>query len=294
MTGIPQDKLDKLTNVGLPCSTTVPLDQEQLRPAFARSLRSLILSSQTIKRLEDLREEIAGLEGDDRRRMATRKWWSWRGVNSTSLSRSSQRSTQTLKIQLLPKDAADDRSVILEVRAGTGGDEAALFAADLFRMYSRYAEAQKWSVEIVDVSENASRRIPGGRCRDPREMGVFARLKYESGVHRVQRVPATEASGRIHTSAATVAVLPEPEEVDLDIRPEDIAHRYDAGVRRRGAARQQDRLSGSHYAPSDRYHRGFGGEIAAPEPASRHGCAAVAGLRNGTGEGGAGAGRSAA
>jgi peptide chain release factor 1 len=126
-----------------------------------------------------------------------------------------------LKIQLLPKDAADDRSVILEVRAGTGGDEAALFAADLFRMYSRYAEARKWSVEIVEASENdlgGYREVVAAIRGD----GVFARLKYESGVHRVQRVPATEASGRIHTSAATVAVLPEPEEVDLEIRPEDI------------------------------------------------------------------------
>jgi peptide chain release factor 1 len=128
---------------------------------------------------------------------------------------------QRLRIQLLPKDEADDRSVIVEVRAGTGGDEAALFAADLFRMYSRYAELRNWKVEIIDVSEND---LGGYReiVAAIRGEGVFARLKFESGVHRVQRVPATEASGRIHTSAATVAVLPEAEEIDLDIRPEDI------------------------------------------------------------------------
>ena len=126
-----------------------------------------------------------------------------------------------LKIQLLPKDEADDKSVIIEVRAGTGGDEAALFAADLFRMYSRYAELRKWTVEVIDASENdlgGYKEITASIKGD----GAFARLKFESGVHRVQRVPATEASGRIHTSAATVAVLPEAEDVDLDIRQEDL------------------------------------------------------------------------
>ncbi len=126
-----------------------------------------------------------------------------------------------LKIQLLPKDAADEKSAIIEVRAGTGGDEAALFAADLFRMYTRYAESKGWKVDVISMSESDL----GGYKEVIASItgrGVFARLKYESGVHRVQRVPATEASGRIHTSAATVAVLPEAEEVDIDIRPEDI------------------------------------------------------------------------
>lgn len=126
-----------------------------------------------------------------------------------------------LRVLLLPKDAADDCSVILEVRAGTGGDEAALFAADLFRMYQRYADLHGWKTEIISASENDL----GGYKEVIASIsghGVFARLKFESGVHRVQRVPETEASGRIHTSAATVAVLPEPEEVDIEIRPEDI------------------------------------------------------------------------
>jgi len=126
-----------------------------------------------------------------------------------------------LQIKLLPKDAADSRNVILEVRAGTGGDEAALFASDLFRMYQRYAEAQGWSVQLLSVSESEA----GGYREIVASIsgkGVYARLKYESGVHRVQRVPETESGGRIHTSAATVAVLPEAEDIDIEIRNEDL------------------------------------------------------------------------
>ncbi len=128
---------------------------------------------------------------------------------------------QAVALALLPKDAADSRAAILEIRAGTGGEEAALFAADLLRMYQRYAEAKGWRVELLD--ENPT-ELGGFRevVAAVRGEGVFARLKFESGVHRVQRVPETEAGGRIHTSAATVAVLPEAEEVDIDIRPEDI------------------------------------------------------------------------
>jgi peptide chain release factor 1 len=122
---------------------------------------------------------------------------------------------------LLPKDAADEKSVILEIRAGTGGSEAALFAGDLFRMYERYASDKGWRVEVLSASEGEA----GGYkeiIASVSGRGVFSRLKFESGVHRVQRVPETEAGGRIHTSAATVAVLPEAEEVDIDIRAEDI------------------------------------------------------------------------
>jgi peptide chain release factor 1 len=128
---------------------------------------------------------------------------------------------QQLKLLLLPKDPNDEKNVILEVRAGTGGEEAALFAADLFRMYSRYAEGQGWKVEIMSTSESDAggfkeviAMISGKR--------VYSRLKYESGTHRVQRVPETEAQGRIHTSACTVAVLPEAEDVDLEIDPGDL------------------------------------------------------------------------
>ena len=126
-----------------------------------------------------------------------------------------------IQILLLPKDVADTRNAILEIRAGTGGDEAALFAGDLFRMYERYAASKGWRVEVVSASDGDA----GGYkeiIATVSGKGVFAHLKFESGVHRVQRVPDTEASGRIHTSAATVAVLPEAEEVDIEIRPEDI------------------------------------------------------------------------
>ena len=123
---------------------------------------------------------------------------------------------RALSLALLPRDAADERAAMLEIRAGTGGDEAALFAADLFRMYQRYAEGQGWKVELISASSSES----GGfkeAIASVEGKGVFAKLKFESGVHRVQRVPATEAQGRIHTSAATVAVLPEAEEVDVQI-----------------------------------------------------------------------------
>jgi peptide chain release factor 1 len=128
---------------------------------------------------------------------------------------------QQLKVQLLPKDDADEKSAILELRAGTGGEEAALFAADLFRMYQRYADAHGWKVNIISASESST----GGYkeiIANITGKGVFARLKFESGVHRVQRVPETEAQGRIHTSAATVAVLPEAEEVDIKIDDKDL------------------------------------------------------------------------
>ena len=126
-----------------------------------------------------------------------------------------------MQVLLLPKDAADEKSAILEIRAGTGGSEAALFAGDLFRMYERFAATKGWKVEVLSASEGEA----GGYKEIIATItgrGVFSKLKFESGVHRVQRVPETEASGRIHTSAATVAVLPEAEDIDVEIRPEDI------------------------------------------------------------------------
>ena len=128
---------------------------------------------------------------------------------------------QQLKLLLLPKDAADEKSAILEVRAGTGGDEAALFAGDLLRMYQRYAEVKGWRFELMGMSESALGGIKEA-IASITGRGVFARLKFESGVHRVQRVPETESSGRIHTSAATVAVLPEAEDVDIQIDEKDL------------------------------------------------------------------------
>jgi len=128
---------------------------------------------------------------------------------------------EEIKLLLLPKDPNDDRSVVLEIRAGTGGDEAALFAGDLFRMYGRFAEANRWKVEIISASESDL----GGYKEIValvEGQGAYARLKYESGTHRVQRVPDTETQGRIHTSACTVAVLPEAEDIDIDINPADL------------------------------------------------------------------------
>ena len=128
---------------------------------------------------------------------------------------------QAVKIALLPKDEADAKNAILEVRAGTGGDEAGLFAAELFEMYRRYAVLHGWRFEVMEVSENDVGGMKEGIATIT-GANVFARLKYESGVHRVQRVPATENQGRIHTSAATVAVLPEAEEVDVNVEDKDL------------------------------------------------------------------------
>ncbi len=128
---------------------------------------------------------------------------------------------QDLKLLLVPRDPNDSRNVFLEIRAGTGGEEAALFAAQLFRMYSRYAEARRWKVEIVDRDDTGIGGIKAVTALIEGD-GAYSRLKYESGVHRVQRVPETEASGRIHTSAATVAVLPEAEDVDVKVEDKDL------------------------------------------------------------------------
>jgi peptide chain release factor 1 len=129
--------------------------------------------------------------------------------------------TQELRVALVPRDVYDEKDVIVEIRAGAGGDEAGLFAANLFRMYTRYAETNKWQVDVIDRHESG---IGGFKeiVFEVKGKGVYSKLKYESGVHRVQRVPVTEASGRIHTSTATVAVLPEAEEVDVDIKPDDL------------------------------------------------------------------------
>jgi len=138
-----------------------------------------------------------------------------------NLKKIKPRIKQELKILLLPKDPRDEKNVILEIRAGTGGEEAALFAADLFRMYSKYAESKGWKVEIIDSHPTG---LGGFKeiIANISGRGAFSKLKYESGVHRVQRIPVTEASGRIHTSTATVAVLPEAEDVDIKIEEKDL------------------------------------------------------------------------
>lgn len=189
--------------------------------AMSREYAEISPIVEKAKALRALRTELAGLEeiiGDaaadnDMRALAESEL--------RALEEKLPEVERELQLLLLPKDSADDRSAILEVRAGTGGDEASLFAADLFRMYQRYAEAHGWGFEPIETNETEL----GGYKEAIAEItgpGVFARLKFESGVHRVQRVPATEGSGRIHTSAATVAVLPEAEEVDVSIDEKDL------------------------------------------------------------------------
>ena len=139
----------------------------------------------------------------------------------TALASERERLLADIRLLLVPKDPNDEKNVVLEIRAGTGGDEAALFASDLFRMYTRYAERQGWKIDVLGLSETG-----GGGIKEVIALvegrNAYSRLKYESGVHRVQRVPETEASGRIHTSTATVAVLPEAEEVDIHVDPKDL------------------------------------------------------------------------
>jgi peptide chain release factor 1 len=130
--------------------------------------------------------------------------------------------TEELRLALLPKDPNDEKDIIVEIRAGTGGDEAAIFAGDLYRMYSRYAQNQGWKTDVISMSESSGKGGFKEIIFEVRGKNTYSRLKYESGVHRVQRVPITEASGRIHTSTATVAVLPKADEVDIDISPDDL------------------------------------------------------------------------
>ena len=175
----------------------------------------------TVKAYRATVDEIAGLDvllGDsatdpEMRELATQE-------RPTLLAKRDQLEQQ-IKLALIPKDAMDERDVVFEIRAGTGGDEAARFAGDLFRMYERFAARQGWTTEILSLTEGTK----GGFKEIVAEIkgrGPFARLKFESGVHRVQRVPDTEAQGRVHTSAATVAVLPEVEDVDIEIKPDDL------------------------------------------------------------------------
>lgn len=222
MNAIPEEKLDKLVerwetvqaelNSGVGQAAFARLSKEfsELDPVVT-VIRQLRAAEQEQRDLQELARDSSA----DREMRAM-------AVEELDVLRQRISSLEhDLKLLLLPKDEADDRSAILEIRAGTGGDEAALFAADLFRMYTRYAELKGWRTEVISVSEND---LGGYKevIASITGQGVFARLKFESGVHRVQRVPETEASGRIHTSAATVAVLPEAEEFDVEIRPEDI------------------------------------------------------------------------
>jgi len=192
-------------------------DYGRLAAEYAE-LKNIVVLLQALEAVRKEQADLAELLADNNQDSAMR---AYAQAEAPLLSAEAEELEQRLQILLLPKDAADERNVLLEIRAGTGGSEAALFAGDLFRMYERYAAAKGWKVELVSASE--------GEVGGYKEIiaavagrGAFARLKFESGVHRVQRVPETEGGGRIHTSAATVAVLPEAEEIDIAIKPEDI------------------------------------------------------------------------
>lgn len=175
---------------------------------------AIMMLRETEKEYEDLLELLNDPESDkDLKDMAQ--------VEAFSLKERLPTLEKAVKVLLIPKDAADEKNVILEIRAGTGGDEAALFASNLLRMYQRHSEIHKWKMEILDQTETGIGGIKDISVSISGK-GVYARLKFESGVHRVQRVPETESGGRIHTSAATVAVLPEAEEVDVDINESDL------------------------------------------------------------------------
>ena len=222
MSGIPEERLDRLIErwhvvqaeltKGPPQTTFVALSKEfaELDPLIA-----------TIQALRKAAQETRDLQAIVRDPAAAGEMAELAEAELADLEPRIEALEHRLKIQLLPKDSADDRGAILEVRAGTGGDEAALFAADLFRMYSRYADLKGWKVDLISLSENDL----GGYKEVIASIsgkGVFARLKFESGVHRVQRIPMTETSGRIHTSAATVAVLPEAEELDFELKQDEL------------------------------------------------------------------------
>ncbi len=218
--GLPSEKIDALVAraalVDAKLEATTDPDSLIKLSKERAELAPVVEAIAALRAAIDERAALAELiEGDDAEMAALAR------SERASLDETIERLTHEVRLLLLPKDAADEKSAILEIRAGTGGDEAALFAGDLFRMYQRYAALKGWRIEVMSESEGEA----GGSkevIAEVRGVGAFARLKFESGVHRVQRVPATESGGRIHTSAATVAVLPEAEEVDFQIRPEDI------------------------------------------------------------------------
>jgi peptide chain release factor 1 len=219
---LPQAKLDIL--LARHASLENDLLSQLSSEAYVRATRELSELSpivEAVKAWRAISDEIAGIDAliadpateADMRSMAESE--------RPALLARQEELAQNIRVALLPKDAMDERSVVLEIRAGTGGDEASLFAGDLFRMYERFAALQGWKVEVISASEGTM----GGYKEIVAEVqgrGAYAKLKFEFGVHRVQRVPDTEASGRVHTSAATVAVLPEAEDVDIHIKDDDL------------------------------------------------------------------------
>ena len=222
MTILPQQKLDALlARHALVESELASGLSPDAYVKLSREFAELSPIVETIKSYRTTDREIAELSALVDNSSTDAEMRKLADVERHELQDRKEKLAQQIRLALLPKDAMDDHNAILEIRAGTGGDEASLFAGDLFRMYERYAAKQGWKTEILSASEGTK----GGFkeiVASVRGRGVFAKLKFESGVHRVQRVPDTEASGRIHTSAATVAVLPEVEDVDIDINDADL------------------------------------------------------------------------
>ena len=220
MATLPQDKLDTMTKRFDSIEAALasgPSADEFVR--FSKEYAELEPIVRPIQAYQKLVQDLA--DAEDLLKAGDREMAEMAEAEIAELKPRIEAAVQEIRILLLPKDAADEKSVILEVRGGTGGDEAALFAGDLLRMYQRYADLNGWKFQLLEESPG---EVGGYKevVANISGKGVYAKLKFESGVHRVQRVPATEAQGRIHTSAATVAVLPEVEEIDIDIAPSDI------------------------------------------------------------------------
>ncbi len=222
MTNLPEQKLDVL--LARHAAVEAELSQQLSGEAFVKLSREFAEIDPVVGKIKAYRNvaaelvELETLIADPETDTAMREM---ADEERRALLDKRERMVEELRVALLPKDAMDERNVIVEIRAGTGGDEASLFAGDLFRMYERFAARQGWTTEILSINEGTK----GGFkevVAEIRGRGPFARLKFESGVHRVQRVPDTEAQGRVHTSAATVAVLPEVEDVDIEIKADDL------------------------------------------------------------------------
>ena len=220
MASLPQDKLDALSKRfdSIEAALSAGPSAEQ----FVRLSKEYAELEPIVRPIEAYRKLLSDLEAAEELAAAgDRELAEMAAAEVEELKPRIEAAVQQIRILLLPRDAADEKSVILEVRGGTGGDEAALFAGDLLRMYQRYADLMGWKFALMEESPG---EVGGYKevVANISGKGVYAKLKFESGVHRVQRVPATESQGRIHTSAATVAVLPEVEDIDIEIRPEDI------------------------------------------------------------------------
>ncbi|HEV2513709.1 MAG TPA: peptide chain release factor 1 [Devosia sp.] len=220
MASLPQDKLDALTKRF--DSIEAALSSGPSAEQFVKLSKEYAELEPVVRPIQAYQKLLADLESaEELANSGDKEMAEMAAAEIGELKPRIEQAVAEIRILLLPKDAADEKSVILEVRGGTGGDEAALFAGDLLRMYQRYADLQGWKFSLMEESPG---EVGGYKevVANITGRGVYAKLKFESGVHRVQRVPATETQGRIHTSAATVAVLPEVEAIDIDIKPEDI------------------------------------------------------------------------